>query len=152
MWYKSSLLKLESTSKMQPHPTVCKGHAVKASRWIWPLTVHSTFLFSDVLQPCPVTDSSLVAMAAPQLGSVHAVYFDPTEEEGPREWTTPTHPTWLRGRVIASRYSDSHQQEVVVLAIDYGFVFIASMTKLHPLPHACQGIIHQVRLGEMGRH
>lgn len=109
-----------------------------------------------MLQPCPVTDSSLVAMAAPQLGSVHAVYFDPTEEEGPREWTTPTHPTWLRARVIGSRHYGSHQQEVevevVVLAIDYGFVFTVMMTKLRPLPHACQGIIHQVRLGEMERH
>ena len=84
---------------------------------------------------------------APQLGSVHAAYFDPVAAEVSHERSATTHPTWLRGRVIGTRRSvTTQQQEVVVLAIDHGFVFMAAMTQLRPLPHACQGIIHQVRL------
>ena len=85
-------------------------------------------------------------MAAPQLGSVHAVYFDPTAVEMPLGRSTPSHPTWLRGRVIGVRQTATQPLEVVVLAVDHGFVFTAAMTQLRPLPHACQGIIHQVRL------
>ena len=100
-----------------------------------------------MLQPPPVSDSSSVAMATPQLGSVHAVYHDPTVTAvGMSPGGSPQgHPAWVRGCVINVRQNETRPQEVLVLAIDYGFVFSAALTQLRPLPHACQGIIHQVR-------